>query len=72
MEMQKKVESYIEESRGEMLELWEELVNTESYVGEADNVNRALAIVKREFEAEGFDCRIEDVGGGWGLSLIHI
>ena len=55
MEMQKKVESYIEESRGEMLEFWEELVNTESYVGEADNVNRALAIVKREFEAEGFD-----------------
>ena len=72
MEMQKKVESYIEESRGEMLEFWEELVNTESYVGEADNVNRALAIVKREFEAEGFDCRIEDVGGGWGGTLVGL
>lgn len=58
MEIQKQMEQYIEENREQMLALWERLVNAESYVGEADNVNRVLAMVQREFEAEGFDCRL--------------
>ena len=55
MEIQKQMEQYIEEKREQMLALWERLVNAESYVGEADNVNRVLAMVQLEFEAEGFD-----------------
>ncbi len=70
MEIQKQMEQYIEENREQMLALWERLVNAESYVGEADNVNRVLAMVQREFEAEGFDCRLEDVGIGWGGTLV--
>jgi len=70
MEIQKQMEQYIEENREQMLALWERLVNAESYVGEADNVNRVLAMVQLEFEAEGFDCRLEDVGSGWGGTLV--
>lgn len=72
MEMQQKIEQYIRQNRDQMLELWKRLVNAESYVGEADNVNRALNMVKQEFEAEGFDCRIQDVGGGWGGTLVGV
>ena len=48
-----------------MLELWKELVNMESYVGEPENVEKVLRRLKEEFEKEGFSCRIQDVGGGW-------
>ena len=44
MEIQKQMEQYIEEKREQMLALWEQLVNAESYVGEADNVNRGFRL----------------------------
>lgn len=70
MEMQKQIEQYIRQNRQQMLDLWEELVNMESYVGEGEHVNQVLRLVQQQFEQEGFQCRIVDVGGGWGGTLV--
>lgn len=70
MELHRQIEQWIQQNRQQMLELWKELVNTESYVGEGAHVNRVLELVKGEFEQEGFQCRIVDVGGGWGGTLV--
>lgn len=70
MQYNEQIAGYIDEKRDEMIALWKELVNTESYVGEPEHVARVLERVKQEFEAEGFDCRIVDVGGGWAGTLV--
>ncbi len=64
--------AFLEDHRPAMLELWKELVNMESYVGEPENVEKVLRRLKEEFEKEGFSCRIEDVGGGWAGTLVGI
>ena len=69
MDQNQAIAAFIEEKKEEMLALWKELVNLESYVGEADHVTAVLRRVQQELEAEGFDCRLVDVGGGWAGTL---
>ena len=66
MDQNQAIAAFIEEKKEEMLALWKELVNLESYVGEADHVTAVLRRVQQELEAEGFDCRLVEVGGWLG------
>ena len=70
MDQNQAIAAFIEEKKEEMLALWKELVNLESYVGEADHVTAVLRRVQQELEAEGFDCRLVEVGGGWAGTLV--
>lgn len=72
MTQMEQIGAFLEDHRPAMLELWKELVNMESYVGEPENVEKVLRRLKEEFEKEGFSCRIEDVGGGWAGTLVGI
>lgn len=65
-----KIEQSLDSHHEEMMALWKELVNMESYVGEGDKVWRVAEKLKAEYKKAGFDCRLEDVGGGWGPTLI--
>ncbi|MCI1930775.1 MAG: M20 family metallopeptidase [Clostridia bacterium] len=71
-ERYQKVCSYIDAHFKEMISFWKELVNMESCVREAENVNRVADFLKHAFEAEGFSCQTVDVGEGCGQSLIGI
>ena len=42
MDQNQAIAAFIEEKKEEMLALWKELVNLESYVGEADHVTAEL------------------------------
>ena len=53
MDQNQAIAAFIEEKKEEMLALWKELVNLESYVGEADHVTAVLRRVQQELEAEG-------------------
>ncbi|MDI9492580.1 MAG: M20/M25/M40 family metallo-hydrolase [Bacillota bacterium] len=53
------IDSYVEAHKNEMLEKFEQLVRLESHFEEKENVLKAMAWVQKEFEAEGFTCRIE-------------
>lgn len=64
--------SYIDTHFDEMISFWKELVNQESYVREAENVDQVVGYLKNAFEAEGFSCETVDVGTGCGHSLSGI
>lgn len=68
----KQVYEYIdnEDNQKEMIELWEKIVRMESYSLEPENINALAEFLKKEFEKEGFNCRLIDVGGGNGNSLL--
>lgn len=55
--------SYIDGKRGEMIQFWKELVNNESSTFMPEGVRRGGEMLKKAFEAEGFACRLIDVGG---------
>lgn len=55
------IDEYIETHKGEMLKKWETLVNLEGHFNEKEHVEKATDWLRKEFEAEGFDCYIEDV-----------
>lgn len=57
--LHQQIDSYVEAHRDEMLTKFEQLVRLESHFEERDNVLRAMAWVQKEYEAEGFVCRIE-------------
>lgn len=65
------LKEYIEGKRQEMLDLWAEIVNTESGPKQLDGVNRVGDILQRELEkkrspgapGEGGPCRGPDRGG---------
>lgn len=61
---------YIDENRDEMIELWKQIVNLESHVREKEAVDSLGEYLKKEFEKEGFDCKLVDVGSQNGKTLV--
>lgn len=55
------INNFIEEHKDEMLKKWETFVNLEGHYNEKDNVEKAQNWLRKEFEAEGFECYIKDV-----------
>lgn len=73
-EIQQKVNTYIQKNRESMLQLWEELVNTESGTMEVEGVNAVSTILRREMEKSNIHTRLvpmKKVGsiliGEWNL-----
>ena len=64
--------SYIDTHFQEMMDVWKELVNIESYVRESEGVNLAADFLRKAFEVEGFTCKLIDVGEGCGQSLVGV
>ncbi|MGI6129547.1 MAG: M20 family metallopeptidase [bacterium] len=63
---------YVDERKDEMIGLWRELVNYESYAREKEKVDLLAERLKVEFEKEGLDCRLVDVGPQSGKTLVGI
>lgn len=63
--------NYIDSKKDEMINLWEEIVNLESYSREKDKVDILAERLKSEFEKEGFNCRLVDVGAN-GKTLVGV
>jgi glutamate carboxypeptidase len=63
---------YIDSKKDEMISLWREIVNLESYAREKDKVDVLAERLKIEFEKEGFNCKLVDVGPNNGKTLIGI
>ena len=63
---------YIDDKNEEMLTLWREIVNMESYSDEKEKVDLLAKTLKAKFEEEGFDCRLIDVGDKNGKTLVGI
>lgn len=72
LECYQQICSYIDTHFEEMIGVWKDLVNLESYVKESDGVNKVAEYLKSVFEAEGFNCNIIDVGTECGHSLVGI
>ena len=51
--------AFVEAHKQEMLDKFQQLVRLESHFEEKDHVLQAMAWVQKEFESEGFRCRIE-------------
>ena len=54
--------AFIDSRQDEMLTLWEEAVRMESSAREPENVNKLGEYLKKQFEKEGFECELVDVG----------
>ena len=52
------INNFIDSHKSEIIEKWKTLVNLEGKTDEKENVDRAEAWLKKEFEAAGFDCYI--------------
>ncbi len=63
---------YIDENKDEMIALWRDIVNLESYAREKEKVNILAERLKEEFEKEGLNCRLIDVGEENGNTLVGI
>ena len=50
------IRQYIDENRQPMLNLWRDLVNTESGTTQIDGVNAVCSILRREMENAGIPC----------------
>lgn len=70
--LKSKINEYIDKHRDEIIETWRDIVNLESFHGEAENINLCAAKIRKEFEKEGFKCRSIPVGGGHGDVLAGI
>ncbi len=55
------INSFIDAHKDEMIEKWKTLVNLEGHYEEKANVEKAQAWLRKEFEAEGFECYVRDV-----------
>lgn len=53
--------SFIDSRKDEIIEKWKTLVNLEGHYNEKANVEKARDFVRKEFEAEGFQCHIREV-----------
>lgn len=61
---------YIDDKKDEMIALWKDIVNLESYAREKEKVDILAERLKTEFEKEGLNCRLIDVGPENGKTLI--
>jgi len=59
-ELLNQVYRFLDENQENMISVLEEVVNLESYAREVDNVKKLAEKFKSLFEAEGFQCRLED------------
>lgn len=73
-EIYDQIRQYIENRRKPMLDLWEELVNTESGTLQVEGVNKVCSILRREMEKAGIQTRthpIQNAGellvGEWNM-----
>lgn len=58
----KEIDEFIDSKRDEILELWKEIVNLESFTGNKQSVNVVANKIQSEFVKEGFDVEQIDVG----------
>jgi len=58
----KEIDEFIDSKRDEILELWKEIVNLESFTGNKQSVNVVANRIQSEFVKEGFDVEQIDVG----------
>lgn len=65
------VYQFIDENQDQMMALWKKFVNSESYTKDGDYVNCLAAMIKEEFEKEGFSCHLVDVGAN-GNTLVGV
>ena len=56
------ISKFVDENREEIVSLWKEIVNMESYTHCKESVNKLAKRLKFEFEKEGLDCELVDVG----------
>lgn len=64
------VNAFIDSHRDEMVSLWEELVNLQSYSKEKKNVDNVAKRLKLEFEKAGMECELIEVGENSGCTLV--
>ncbi|MCC0763364.1 M20 family metallopeptidase [Clostridioides sp. ES-S-0006-03] len=65
----KEISKFVDENREEIISLWKEIVNIESYTNCKESVNKLAERLKCEFEKEGLDCDLIDAGNN-GSTLI--
>ncbi|MCC0651444.1 MULTISPECIES: M20 family metallopeptidase [unclassified Clostridioides] len=65
----KEISKFVDENREEIISLWKEIVNIESYTNCKESVNKLADRLKCEFEKEGLDCDLIDAGNN-GSTLI--
>lgn len=58
----KEIDEFIDSKRDEILELWKDIVNLESFTGNKQSVNVVANRIQSEFVKEGFDVEQIDVG----------
>ncbi|MCC0631307.1 M20 family metallopeptidase [Clostridioides sp. ZZV15-6388] len=63
------ISKFVDENREEIISLWKEIVNIESYTNCKESVNKVAERLKCEFEKEGLDCDLIDVGNN-GSTLV--
>ncbi|UWD49950.1 M20 family metallopeptidase [Clostridioides difficile] len=63
------ISKFVDENREEIISLWKEIVNIESYTNCKESVNKVAEKLKCEFEKEGLDCDLIDVGNN-GNTLV--
>lgn len=63
------ISKFVDDNREEIISLWKEIVNIESYTNCKESVNRLAERLKCEFEKEGLDCDLIDVGNN-GSTLV--
>ncbi len=66
----KKIYQYVDESKDEMIALWKEIVNLESYAREKEKVDILAQRLKEEFEKEKLICKLVEVGEENGVTLV--
>ncbi|GAA0237283.1 M20 family metallopeptidase [Metaclostridioides mangenotii] len=66
----KEINEFIDSRREEILDLWREIVNLESYTGDKQSVNVVANRLKLELEKDGFDVELIDVGKKNGDTLV--
>lgn len=63
------ISKFVDENREEIISLWKEIVNIESYTNCKESVNKLAERLKGEFEKEGLDCDLIDIGNN-GSTLV--
>ena len=57
----KEINAYIDGHKEEIIAMWRDLVNLESHYDEKENVEKARDFVQKAFEAEGFECHVQEI-----------
>ncbi len=66
------IETYVDDHRQEMLDLWRDVVNLEGNSVALDGLRAVVERFKSEFEAAGMDCRLLPMGPGAQDYLVGI